>query len=436
MVGLAKKCNDPFPTIIFDRSTGRRPDVIQTRVLYRQTSRMVLQNTDWVISSPHRKGITSLAIDLTEERFLLAGSSDATVSIYELSKWGRDQNSLSSINQYKPVAQSLRSISHDRQEPTGHSSSIVSAEWYAFDTGAFVSGSSDGCVMVWDTQNMQPAVSWKPLNTISCLDLSKSSGRSESLIATGSNKDSMIKLVDIRSGAASHSLIGHSRGITTLQWCPKSDVILASGSHDGNVRLWDIRKAGSHSTVTILNRDLSSPFPLRPFRSEYEHLRDKSTKTKQVGPNTYSDTYHVSSHDTSVACLSFTPDGRYLLSYGSDRKLLMWDLSSTGHLITRQFSPPIGFSSMSNALSPLIIQDKQIWLGVQSQVLVYSLEHGGLPVQILDGHLGRVTSLEFWKSGPMLFSGGKDGMILTWKASSAAQITQKRMLRKRQRDDE
>mmetsp|Transcript_18838 Transcript_18838/g.27855 ORF Transcript_18838/g.27855 Transcript_18838/m.27855 type:complete len:437 (-) Transcript_18838:133-1443(-) len=435
MVVTQKKLHYPFPTILFDRSVGRCPYDTRNRILNQQTSRMMLQTTEWVISSPHKKDITSLSLDLAEERFLLAGSSDATVSIYDFSRRGQDQNSPSSKNQYIPVAQSLRSNAHNRQQPTGHSSSIIKAEWYAFDTGAFVSASSDGCLMVWDTQKMQPVVSLQPLSTISCLHLSQSSGRSESLIATGSNENSMIKLVDIRTGAASHSLTGHDRGIATLQWCPKSDVILASGSHDGTIRLWDVRKAGSHSTVTILDRDICSPFPLQPFRSEYDHLRNRERETKQRGPNTYSNTAHVSSHGASVTCLSFTPDGRHLVSYGLDRKLLLWDLSSTGHLVTRKFAPPRGFSALSNTPSPFLIQDKQIWLGSGSQIFVYSLERGGLPTQILDGHLGRVTSLEFWKAGPILFSGGREGMILTWKASSAEQIAQQRMFRKRYRED-
>jgi DNA excision repair protein ERCC-8 len=248
---------------------------------------MTLRDNEQIVS-PHRASISTLNMDRTEGRFLLAGSSDATISIYDLSPWGRDPllnpyqsgNSVAPKSVYKPVAQSLRSTSNG----PGHSASIVRAEWYAFDTGAFVSASSDGALVVWDTHEMQPVVQWQPFPSISSFHLSKSSARSESLLAVCSKDDTTVKLVDLRSGAACHTLTGHLRGVTAVQWCPTCDVVLASSSRDGTVRLWDIRKAGSRATICTLDREESSPLPLRPYRSDIKtcrqcrHIVDPSTE--------------------------------------------------------------------------------------------------------------------------------------------------------------
>ena len=69
--------------------------------------KQLLQDPD--IISPHRKSISSLSIEPTG-RFLLAGSADATISIYDLSQWGRRKidNHNHEGPSYEPVAKSLK----------------------------------------------------------------------------------------------------------------------------------------------------------------------------------------------------------------------------------------------------------------------------------------------------------------------------------------
>jgi DNA excision repair protein ERCC-8 len=403
-------------------------------LLRSQENMMLLHNTQ--IVSPHRKSISTLNMDRTEGRFLLAGSSDATLSIYDLSPWGREpshgayqvgdyghnvQNQggpPTAMSVHKPVAQSSRGTSN---EP-GHSASIIRAEWYAFDTGAFVSASSDGALVVWDTEAMQPVAQWQPFpSSISSFHLSQSIGPSESLLVVASKDDAAIKLVDIRTGSASHTLTGHVRGVTAVQWCPAAtrgddtihktytnigDVVLASGSLDGTVRLWDIRKAGSRATICILDQEEASPFPLRAFQSDYRHLKKKKQGMK--GPNSYQHVSAggVSSHSGPVTGISFTSDGQSLVSCGSKR-LQLWDLRSRGHLVTRHFA--------GSVQPPLLVVDHHAWMACGNMTIgAFSLEQGGPPYQILEGHLGKVTALESSFDSQQLMSGGADGMILMW----------------------
>jgi len=49
-----------------------------------------------------------------------------------------------------------------------------------------------------------------------------------SLIAVAS-KSSTVKLVDLKSGSASHTLKGHSTSVFTVKWSPYNEFIVATG---------------------------------------------------------------------------------------------------------------------------------------------------------------------------------------------------------------
>lgn len=53
--------------------------------------------------------------------------------------------------------------------------------------------------------------------------------------------DATIKIWDTKSGRLEHTLEGHLAGISTIAWSPDS-TLLASGSDDKSIRLWDVEK--------------------------------------------------------------------------------------------------------------------------------------------------------------------------------------------------
>jgi DNA excision repair protein ERCC-8 len=439
------------------------------------------------IMSPYQDAIPSLDLEKNEERFLLAGGADATLSIFDLSKWGSDeeqqqqqqQQLLSSrnimIRHHKPIARSNRAttVQPTRRNlpsvPTGHAAAIVRAQWYRVDTGACVSVAVDGSLLVWDTQFLTPVIQWKPYATsCSCLDLSPSvGGRSESLLAVGSYHEDVIKLVDLRSGASSHSFHGHLGGITVVQWASTTDVVLASGGQDGTIRLWDIRKSGSRSCLSILNRDARTvtasleAASTRPYTPTYQHLQrpqqvvnpsNKSIKTSgdlvmplgkrvkttlDMAPNNYGsvESTGIVSHGGPVSALAFCPDGHGLVSTGRDGMMQVWDLRGLGHAVPIRFSRPsttrtLHVTQPQPQQQPLMVSRQakriclsitqqsatctRIWLGHGCQAVAYSMERGGMPLQVLEGHLGEVTAVEPCHDTFRLLTAGQDGMILAW----------------------
>lgn len=431
-----------LPSLLYRRSTGRTRSGVFRDEISLSKSQLSMLDHAWV-ASPHVGEIPALCVDRIEGRFLLSGASDATVSIYDFSKWGTEahlQGKRFSRGRhvYKPVARSVRvPFGGPHEVPRGHSHAVVAVQWYAVDTGAFLSASADGSILVWDTHSMGPVFRWSPFESISCMHLSTSSGRSDSLLSVGSFDDPFVKLIDIRTGASSHSLVGHEKGITCLEWSPTSDVTVASGSLDGGIRIWDIRKSGSRSCVTVLDRDQSmDPARCKPFHPCYSHL-SRQRKTKASPNNSQQDVTHgIVSHSGAASAISFDNSGSFFVSTGMDGKIQAWDLRGNGHLLPLSFSSRLNQPAVSRTRKqvPMVLQsigkDTIAWVGYGSQVLGYNVQRGGCPAQVLEGHMQVVTALERVDHLLQLFSGAADGMILGWASPPVDETPLKRGARR------
>ena len=67
------------------------------------------------------------------------------------------------------------------------------------------------------------------------------------LVASGS-ADSTVRLWDTRTGGACSTLKGHSDWVSTVVFSPDGQLV-ASGSDDKTVRLWDTRTGGACGTL-------------------------------------------------------------------------------------------------------------------------------------------------------------------------------------------
>jgi histone-binding protein RBBP4 len=71
---------------------------------------------------------------------------------------------------------------------------------------------------------------------------------SEYIIATGSN-DKSVALWDLRKmDSTIHVLEGHDKSVTSLAWHPSEVSILGSASNDRRVIVWDISKIGEEQS--------------------------------------------------------------------------------------------------------------------------------------------------------------------------------------------
>ncbi|KAL7556469.1 hypothetical protein ACA910_006181 [Epithemia clementina (nom. ined.)] len=472
-------------------------------------------------------------------RYLLTGSRDGILSVYDLSSSGAEKPVLLSSQllqqrQREQEGQRYNYISpHSKQhqshqttlvhKPVARSNAtpvflenesnrvrlgaVIGARWYPIDTGAFVSAHTTGSIVIWDTNEMTPVLRVNPFAyeggnrvasssrfrssrgggtfmalignesteatasgsnnnmALSCMDLSSAM---PNLVATGSLRSALVKLVDIRTGAASHTLTGHgiggsNCGLASLQWSPTAPHVLASGCTMGTIRLWDIRKAGRNSwLMACLDPEQPAPsihishayYPDLSHLKQRQHTKSKSTTAKgtksslssttaiQRGPNDYSMSAKealVRSHEGGVDALAFDPSGQYLVSHGhGDISLKMWDLRDAGQLIPRRYlvSARRSRNTKLRVTQPNHRSDSAvIWVTQDTGLSAFVLHpgssggEGGTAKYQLNGHLKPIRDFfalptDASLQGEVLTSAA-DGLILVWEPNIVKQANEK-----------
>ncbi|KAJ5674515.1 Ribosome assembly protein rrb1 [Penicillium maclennaniae] len=137
----------------------------------------------------------------------------------------------------------------DNRPFTGHQSSVEELQWSPNEKNVFASASSDGSVKVWDvrSKSRKPAVDVM----ISKTDVNVMSWAKQTfhLLATGAD-DGQWAVWDLRhwkpnnAGQISASPVAsfdfHKEPITSIEWHPTDDSVVAVGSADNTVTLWDL----------------------------------------------------------------------------------------------------------------------------------------------------------------------------------------------------
>jgi len=293
------------------------------------------------IVSPHSSQITSLDMDNNSEgRFLLCGSSDSTISIYDLSLLGseyhleyghsyehreeeqnhenhvknqvlaRSKNSdVKSIsvshnddkekqkNKFRHIGKSQRSHANPSQTiaamqrdpnylPSGHCCPVTQVQWYPIDSGIFLSSDCIGNIMLWDTNAFTPAT---------CMSLSKSdfytAGSSSS---TSSSSCCRINCMDLPKNSTHHMQLA----------------------------------VGCVETNKLMSRGGSNALSLVDDRAVYLcDLKSCSTSQQLIG--------HGSGNGTlgkpGISTVQWSPVDEFILcSGGGDGCIKLWDIRKSG----------------------------------------------------------------------------------------------------------
>jgi DNA excision repair protein ERCC-8 len=220
-----------------------------------------------------------------------------------------------------------------------------------------------------------------------------------------------VRLVDLRSGASTHSLAGHHGALLSVVWHPTVEHVLASGCVDGSVRLWDIRK--SSGCLGLLD------------------LED-SIGVTAVGGRRGRET--AEAHMGAVNGLTWTDDGRFIVSAAHDERVRVWDAASGANTLA-SFGPTLKNGHLSNL--PILVSPTSLTPPMQDllffpnerEILVFELHEGkllkrlkvpGPAIAAVRSRTGernirnRITALASREPADGIFSAHSDGQIRAW----------------------
>lgn len=298
------------------------------------------------------------------------------------------------------------------KSPSSHQYGINHVCFYPFDSLAFISSSYDHKVKVYSTEHLTPSATFDLDSVVYSHSLSP---MADHLLVACATQHAAVRLVDLRSGANTHSLAGHQRAVLSVAWSPHEEYILASGSSDGTARLWDIRRSSNSLGVLDLNDSVGI-------------LGEDG-----LGMNAR-DRHHGKAHTDTVNGVVWSDDGKYLVTAGHDERVRVWDMS-TGANALCHFGPIIKNTHLSTLL-PLLVPSNCLEPGKQvmfypnqKEILMFDLFGGTLlkrlripgvvaaPIRgsaMQDNLRNRTTSLA-WRAGYVgLYSAHSDGIIRVW----------------------
>lgn len=128
----------------------------------------------------------------------------------------------------------------DNKPYEGHTDSVEDIQWSPYEKEVFASGSVDKTIRIWDARKKNKSVLNVQAHTTDVNVISWSKVVSY-LLASGSD-DGTFRIWDLRhfkSGVPVSQFTWHQEPITTIEWHPSDESVLAVGAADDQLTIWD-----------------------------------------------------------------------------------------------------------------------------------------------------------------------------------------------------
>ena len=320
-----------------------------------------------------------------------------------------------------------------------------------------VTASDDGTIIVWDAELGTVSQEWFAHRQGVCALALSPDGRR--IVSTG-RRDDMLTVWDIGSGVHQTTVLqGHTESVTACAWSPDG-ALIASGSVDGTVRIWDAQTFERHDLFEfpwpinniehlqfspdsrslawatrpltrrwcavwrLLTREqprslfsesirdgvyvnaLSFDGEGRRIAAAYAHGREHTENVVRVWDvATGGLLAELAGHDMILTDVAFSPDGRYVVSASCDGSAKIWDAEEgkeTASLNVPEFSMPAA------RFSP---DGKYVVTASWGGTVQLWMTDDGSSVAVLTEHRAAVVHVAFCLDGVCLASADRDGVV-------------------------
>jgi WD40 repeat protein/transcriptional regulator with XRE-family HTH domain len=217
-------------------------------------------------------------------------------------------------------------------------------------------------------------------------------------------------------------LRGHVLGVNSVA-ISRDGTILASGSEDGTIRLWNARQRRALGPPLVASAGPIWGVAFSPDGTLLASGDDNGTvrlwsvaRQRALGPP-------VHAHIGPATPLAFSPDGRTLASVGDDGLIVTWDVTASGTLNHSSFVAGCASGAQSWALA-ISANGKILANGcTDGAIALWSVAGTGLTrLGSLTGHIGPVFGVAFSPDGQTLASAASDHTVRLWDVARQQQI--------------